>query len=266
MRFPVPGRAKVVVASAFPDQNSQGEFRGLRGRSRRLLALAVALSLGLHLVLLRALPRAVNEPPPQPHVLDVVLVRPEALPLAHSEPAPARREPEAAPAPRKPEPKRKPQAEVKKPPPHDPVRGDAPPSASEPPPSDTIALAPQAPVPPEAKPLPPPSPASPPVAPPAKPALTPPAFSASYLRNPAPRYPTAARRNGEQGTVTLRVLVTREGAPARVTIEQTSGSRHLDTAALEAVKSWRFVPARQGTEPVDAWVLVPIVFRLEDAS
>jgi len=66
--------------------------------------------------------------------------------------------------------------------------------------------------------------------------------------------------------VTLRVLVTREGAPARVTVEQTSGSRHLDTAALEAVKTWRFVPARQGTEPVDAWVLVPIVFRLEDAS
>jgi protein TonB len=260
-------RAKVVVASAFPDQNSQDEFSGLRGRSRRLLALAVALSLGLHLALLGALPRVVNEPPP-PHVLEVVLVRPEALPLARTEPSPApeRREPEAAPPPRKPEPKRKPQAKVEKPSQHETVRRDAPSSASETPTGDTTAAAAQAPVPAEPKPLPPSSPASPPVASPAKPPLTPPAFSASYLRNPAPRYPTAARRNGEQGTVTLRVLVTREGAPARVTVEQTSGSRHLDTAALEAVKTWRFVPARQGTEPVDAWVLVPIVFRLEDAS
>ena len=29
------------------------------------------------------------------------------------------------------------------------------------------------------------------------------------------------------------------------------------------VKSWRFVPARQGTQPVEAWVLVPVVFKLE---
>jgi len=96
--------------------------------------------------------------------------------------------------------------------------------------------------------------------------ITPPAFNASYLRNPAPRYPLIARRNGEQGTVTLRVLVTREGQPARVSIERSSGSSQLDGAALETVKTWRFVPARQGRESVEAWVLVPIVFRLEGTS
>jgi len=93
-----------------------------------------------------------------------------------------------------------------------------------------------------------------------------PAFSAAYLRNPAPRYPVAARRAGEQGTVTLRVLVTRDGQPARVDIEKTSGSAHLDAAALEAVKVWRFVPARQGTDAIESWVLVPVVFRLEGPS
>lgn len=97
-------------------------------------------------------------------------------------------------------------------------------------------------------------------------APTPPSFSAAYLRNPPPRYPLAARRAGEQGTVTLRVLVTREGLPARVNVEKSSGSSHLDNAALETVKTWRFLPARQGTEPVESWVLVPIVFRLEGAS
>lgn len=93
-----------------------------------------------------------------------------------------------------------------------------------------------------------------------------PSFNAAYLRNPAPRYPLIARRNGEQGTVTLKVLVTREGAPASVSVDKTSGSAHLDNAALETVRSWRFAPARQGTQPVEAWVLVPIVFRLEPVS
>jgi protein TonB len=93
-----------------------------------------------------------------------------------------------------------------------------------------------------------------------------PSFSAAYLRNPAPHYPLEARRAGEQGTVTLRVLVTREGRAARVDIEKSSGSNRLDAAALEAVKAWRFVPARQGQDAIESSVLVPIVFRLEGAS
>jgi protein TonB len=93
-----------------------------------------------------------------------------------------------------------------------------------------------------------------------------PSFSAAYLRNPAPRYPVAARRAGDQGTVTLRVLVTRDGSPARVDVEKSSGSPPLDAAALEAVRAWRFVPARQGPDVIESWVLVPIVFRLESPS
>jgi protein TonB len=95
--------------------------------------------------------------------------------------------------------------------------------------------------------------------------LVAPSFNAAYLRNPAPRYPLVARRNGEQGTVTLKVLVSRDGQPASVDIERTSGSPILDNAAREAVRSWRFTPARRGAQAVEAWVLVPIVFRLEDA-
>lgn len=97
-------------------------------------------------------------------------------------------------------------------------------------------------------------------------AVTPPNFSAAYLRNPAPHYPIVARRTGEQGTVMLRVLVSREGLPGRVDVEKSSGSTHLDAAALEAVKAWRFAPARKGGETIDSWMLVPIVFRLEGAS
>ena len=97
-------------------------------------------------------------------------------------------------------------------------------------------------------------------------AVTPPGFNAAYLHNPAPRYPLAARRAAEQGNVTLRVRVAVDGSASRVDVEKSSGSPHLDAAALEAVKAWRFTPARRGADAVESWMLVPIVFRLEGSS
>jgi len=97
-------------------------------------------------------------------------------------------------------------------------------------------------------------------------AMTPPSSDAAYLRNPAPGYPDAARRAGEQGTVTLRVWVGRDGLASRVAVAKTSGSPHLDAAALEAVKAWRFTPARRGADAIESWMLVPIVFRLKGSS
>jgi protein TonB len=105
--------------------------------------------------------------------------------------------------------------------------------------------------------------AAPVAAPRVEPALTPPLFNAAYLRNPPPRYPLAARRSGDEGTVMLRVLVTIEGTAARVELDRSSGSASLDGAAMEAVRNWRFVPARRGSQNVEDWVRVPVVFRLE---
>lgn len=93
-------------------------------------------------------------------------------------------------------------------------------------------------------------------------AITPPSFNAAYLDNPAPSYPPIARRNGEQGRVLLRVHVSPAGMPDAVEVRTSSGSPRLDNAALETVRRWRFVPARQGDETVAAWVLVPISFTL----
>jgi len=135
-------------------------------------------------------------------------------------------------------------------------------------PSDapTTTVAPQAPPAPPAEPTPAPvAAATPPVAPPAAaPApVTPPSFNAAYLNNPAPAYPTISRRQGQQGKVVLRVFVNAGGAADKVEVRTSSGHATLDRAALDAVRSWRFVPARQGDLPVAAWVLVPITFTLE---
>jgi protein TonB len=83
------------------------------------------------------------------------------------------------------------------------------------------------------------------------------------LRNPAPRYPASARRNGEQGTVLLRVWVGANGATTRAEVARSSGSGALDDAALAAVKSWRFIPAHRGGNAVEGVVTVPMEFRLE---
>jgi len=90
-----------------------------------------------------------------------------------------------------------------------------------------------------------------------------PDYQADYLDNPPPAYPRLSRRLREEGEVTLRVQVTPEGRPAQVLITGSSGSRRLDQAAQTAVEGWRFAPARQGARSVEAWVEVPIVFRLE---
>lgn len=90
-----------------------------------------------------------------------------------------------------------------------------------------------------------------------------PRFDADYLHNPTPAYPAVARRLGEEGRVLLRVLVSPAGRAERLELQSSSGSTRLDNAALDAVKRWRFVPAHQGSEPVSAWVLVPVSFSLE---
>lgn len=90
-----------------------------------------------------------------------------------------------------------------------------------------------------------------------------PNFNAAYLNNPAPDYPSVSRRLGEQGLVLLRVQVTADGAAASVELQTGSGSTRLDQAALEAVKKWRFVPAKRGEQPVSASVTVPVSFSIE---
>ena len=108
-----------------------------------------------------------------------------------------------------------------------------------------------------------PSAAPAPAAPPAPPApVTPPSFDAAQLDNPAPRYPFLARRAREEGVVTLRVLVTPQGRAKTLSVEHSSGSSRLDDEALKTVRRWKFLPARQAGNPVEAWVLVPVTFSL----
>jgi len=138
----------------------------------------------------------------------------------------------------------------------------APVAVSEPPPmvSESTAVSPIT--------LPPAPPLSPTVVAestiaPEPPPVIPPRFNADYLQNPAPAYPPLARRMKEQGRVLIRVLVSIDGLPERVELKTSSGFERLDHSALETIRNWKFVPARQGEHKVAAWVVVPIAFTLD---
>ena len=91
-----------------------------------------------------------------------------------------------------------------------------------------------------------------------------PSATLEYVHATSPRYPLAELRGGVQGTVILRVLVDVDGKPASVTVETSSGNRNLDRAALQHVlKTWRFKPAMQNGQVVQAYGLVPIAFNLQ---
>ncbi|MDZ4737393.1 MAG: TonB family protein [Rhodospirillaceae bacterium] len=83
------------------------------------------------------------------------------------------------------------------------------------------------------------------------------------LSNLEPEYPWASRRAGEEGRILLRVEVSADGTVDSINVAESSGHRRLDEAALEAVRQWRFEPARVGEQAVATSVTVPVTFRLE---
>lgn len=82
------------------------------------------------------------------------------------------------------------------------------------------------------------------------------------VSSPAPRYPMEAVRRRESGTVLVRVDVGPDGVPTSSSIVQSSQSRALDRAALDAVRRWRFQPAVVDGNPTVGSVVVPIKFDL----
>ena len=92
---------------------------------------------------------------------------------------------------------------------------------------------------------------------------TEPVFNAAYLNNPPPVYPAVARRQNIEGQVLLEVVVSANGQADAVEIKNSSGSPLLDNAAMDAVRRWRFVPAKQNDIAVAANVMVPVVFKIQ---
>jgi periplasmic protein TonB len=78
-----------------------------------------------------------------------------------------------------------------------------------------------------------------------------------------PHYPESVRRRGIEGTALLKMRITEQGSVEDVQVERSAGHPDLDESAMEAVRRWRFDPARRDGEPVTVWVRIPVEFKLQ---
>lgn len=208
------------------------------------------LALALHaLVLLLIGPQQAPRPAPPPVMMALLPTAPKvelAPPVTPAQPAPASAQPVQRPTPAAPAP----------------VLA----STAAQPGAAAVPAAPAQPEPPAplAKAV---APAEPPVVPvpakPAAPALRPAVYRAAYLNNPEPAYPPMSRRAGETGRVMLEVAISAEGRAQSVKLHTSSAYPRLDMAAIEAVRNWRFEPAREGERAVASLVQIPVDFTLE---
>jgi len=83
------------------------------------------------------------------------------------------------------------------------------------------------------------------------------------LKRYQPPYPQSARRAGTEGRVVLTVQVRPDGRIGSVRVSSSSGSPVLDSAAISAVKRWKFAPELEKGKPVTASVKVPFTFALK---
>ena len=75
------------------------------------------------------------------------------------------------------------------------------------------------------------------------------------------KYTDDARRQRIQGNVVLEIVVRSDGSVGAVKVRRSLGGG-LDQRAIEAVRQWRFNPAKRHGTPVDVAVEIEVEFKL----
>ena len=78
---------------------------------------------------------------------------------------------------------------------------------------------------------------------------------------PEPEFSDEARKVKHQGEVTLLAVIGADGLPKHLTVVRSLGMG-LDEKALEAVRTWRFEPARKNGHPVAVQMNIVVNFHL----
>jgi iron complex outermembrane receptor protein len=132
----------------------------------------------------------------------------------------------------------------------------------------TPAPAPEAPAPAPAPapdaPAPAPAPEAPAPEAPA-PAPTPTPTPPQLVTSPPPVYPESELASGRHPSVVLKVTVFADGSLGDIAVEHSAGPA-FDDAAVAAVKTWTFAPARRGDEPIASRVGVAVHFDLPELA
>jgi TonB family protein len=81
------------------------------------------------------------------------------------------------------------------------------------------------------------------------------------LREVKALYTEEARRQSVEGDVVLEIVVRHDGSVGDVRVSHALGAG-LDQKAVDAVRQWRFGPAKRQGSPVDVVVEVSVEFKL----
>jgi TonB family protein len=81
------------------------------------------------------------------------------------------------------------------------------------------------------------------------------------LREVKPDYTEEARLRRLEGEVILEIVVRRDGTVGDITVVRALAGG-LNERAMQAVRQWRFAPARRAGTPVDVIVEVAVEFKL----
>jgi TonB family protein len=77
-----------------------------------------------------------------------------------------------------------------------------------------------------------------------------------------PVYPHAAREQGIEGYVAVKLLVDADGSVRQVNILKSKPEGVFDEAVGQAAAGWMFKPGKIGGKPVPTWVTTTLQFRL----
>lgn len=80
--------------------------------------------------------------------------------------------------------------------------------------------------------------------------------------NAQPEYPESARATGEEAKVVLKIVVGQDGRVGPIQV--LKGAEPFVAAAIAAVKTWTYEPARLEGEPLAVFKIVNITFALRD--
>lgn len=83
------------------------------------------------------------------------------------------------------------------------------------------------------------------------------------VRQGALTYPERAKQRGQEGLVTVSLLINAEGRVDKLKILEAVPPGVFDQAVLEGVPGWVFAPAEYQGRPVPVWVTLPLEFKLK---
>lgn len=83
------------------------------------------------------------------------------------------------------------------------------------------------------------------------------------VRMVPPKFPTEMRKEGTGGLVTVKCTIDEKGNVTEPQVEKASHEAFVQPA-LEALRKWKFKPAKKGGNPVALRVSIPIQFSISD--